>query len=84
MYDNTLHHGRERFLIVCKLLEQQKNWNIILYYFKINGKQTTNMPKKCEYIKFKHSGRKIKSSLINYADLESILVPEDNGKQNPN
>ena len=42
------------------------------------------MPKKCEYIKFKHSGRKIKSSLINYADLESILVPEDNGKQNPN
>ena len=25
MYDHTLHHGRERFLIVCKLLEQQKN-----------------------------------------------------------
>ena len=42
------------------------------------------MPKKCEYIKFNHSGRKIKSSLINYADLESILVPVDNGKQNPN
>ena len=83
MYDHTLHHGRERFLIVCKLLEQQKNWNIILYYFKINGKQTT-VSKKCEYIKFKHSGRKIKSLLINYADFESILVPEDNGKQNPN
>ena len=71
------------FFIVCKLLEQQKNWNIILYYFKINGKQTT-VSKKCEYIKFKHSGRKIKSLLINYADFESILVPEDNGKQNPN
>ena len=84
MYDHTLHHGREHFFIVCKLLEQQKNWNIILYYFKINGKQTTNMPKKYEYIKFKYSGRKIKSSLINYADFESILVPEDNEKQNPN
>ena len=42
------------------------------------------MPKKYEYIKFKYSGRKIKSSLINYADFESILVPEDNEKQNPN
>ena len=36
------------------------------------------MPKKGQYIKFKNSGRKIKSSFMIYAD----LVPEDNGKQN--
>ena len=28
--------------------------------------------------------RKIKSLFMNYADFESILVPEDNGSQNPN
>ena len=27
--------------------------------------------------------RKIKSIFIIYADFESMLVPEDNGKQNP-
>ena len=53
-------------------------------YFDINGKQTIKMPKKNEYIKFKNFGRKIKSPFRIYADFESILVPEDNGKQNPN
>ena len=42
------------------------------------------MPKKGEYIKLKNLGRKIKSPFMFYADFESILVPEDNGKQNPN
>ena len=28
--------------------------------------------------------RKVKSPFIIYVDFESILVPEDNGKQNPN
>ena len=41
------------------------------------------MSKKGEYVKFKNYERKIKSPFIIYADLESILVPEDNGKQNP-
>ena len=41
------------------------------------------MPKKCEHVKFKNYERKIKSAFIIYADFESILVPEDNGKQNP-
>ena len=41
------------------------------------------MPKKGEYIRFKNYERKIKSFMI-YADFESILVPEDNKKQNPN
>ena len=32
----------------------------------------------------KNFKRKIKSSFLIYADFESNLVPEDNGKQNPN
>ena len=39
--------------------------------FKINGKQRIIMPKKGECVMF-------------YADFKTILVPEDNGKQNPN
>ena len=45
--------------------------------------ETIIMPKKGEYIRFKNYKRKIKSSLTIYADFESILVPEDNEKQNP-
>ena len=52
--------------------------------FKINGKETINMPKKGEYVKFKNFERKMKSPLVIYADFESILAPEDNGKQNLN
>ena len=39
------------------------------------------MPKKSEYVKFKYFERKIKSPFTIYADIQSILVPEDNGKQ---
>ena len=42
------------------------------------------MPKKSEYVKLKNFGRKIKSAFTIYADFESILVPKDNGKLNPN
>ena len=42
------------------------------------------MPKKEEYFKFKKFERKIKSTFMVYADFESILVHEENGKQNPN
>ena len=52
--------------------------------FKINGKQTITMPKKGECVKFKNFRRKIKSPFMIYADFQSILVPEENGKQNPN
>ena len=41
------------------------------------------MPKKGEYLKFKNYDRKIKSPFIIYGDFKNILVPEDNGKQNP-
>ena len=36
------------------------------------------------YIIFKHFYRKTKSPFTIYADFESIVVPKDNGKQNPN
>ena len=42
------------------------------------------MPKEAEYVKFKNFKRKIKPSFLIHANFESILVPEDNGKQNPN
>ena len=42
------------------------------------------MPKKGDYVKFKSFERKIKSLFTVYVDFESILLPEDNGKQNPN
>ena len=41
------------------------------------------MPKKGEHVKFKNCERKIMSPFIIYADFESTLVPDDNGKQNP-
>ena len=41
------------------------------------------MHKKGEYVKFKNYERKIKSPFIIYADFGSILVPENNGNQNP-
>ena len=42
------------------------------------------MPNKDKYIKFKNFETKIKSPFMIQADFESILVPIDNGKQNPN
>ena len=41
------------------------------------------MPKKGEYVKFINFERKIKSLFMIYADFESILVLEVNGRQNP-
>ena len=49
--------------------------------FKINGKQRKKMPKKAEYVKPKNYEKK--SPFMIYADFESILVPENNGKRNP-
>ena len=40
------------------------------------------MSKKVEYVRFKSYERKIKSTLLIYVLFESILVPQDNGKQN--
>ena len=51
--------------------------------FKINGKQIIIMPKKGKYVGIENFQRKIKSPFMVYEDFESILVPEDGGKQNP-
>ena len=41
------------------------------------------MSKNSEYAKIRNYERKVKSPFIIYADFESILVPENNRKQNP-
>ena len=41
------------------------------------------MTKKGEYVKFKNYEIKIKLPFMIYADFGSVLVPENNGKQNP-
>ena len=38
---------------------------------------------KSEYVRFKNYQRNVKSPFMIYADFECILVPEGNGKQNP-
>ena len=83
-YDLTLHRDRKHFCRYClqafiteKILKRH-----IKDCFKINDKQKMIMPKTGEYVKLKNYERKIKSPFIIYADFESVLVPEDNGKQN--
>ena len=41
------------------------------------------MPEKDEYVRFKNYETDIKSPFSILANFESILVPEDNGMQNP-
>ena len=84
MYNHTLHRTKKHF---CRYCLQAFSTEEILKcyikdYFKINGKQNILMPKKADYVKYKNYERKIKSPFIIYADFESFLVPEDNGKQN--
>ena len=70
-------------VIVCSVLEQQKHLTChIKGCFKTNGKERVKLSKKGEYIRLKNYERKIKSLFMFYVDFESILVPEDNGKQN--
>ena len=82
MYDHTLYQGRKHFCRCC--LQAFSTEEIIKrhikYCFKINGKQIIKMSTRDEYVKFKNFERNIKSSFIIYADFESILVPETNGK----
>ena len=42
------------------------------------------MPLKGGYVKSKNFERKIKLPFMLFANFESILVPEDNKKENPN
>ena len=85
MYDHTLHCGRNHFCCFC--LQNFITEEIIKCHvndcFKINDKQTIKMPKKGEYVKFKNYERKVKLPLMIYADFDSILMLENNEKQNP-
>ena len=69
----------ENIFVICKLLEQQKNWNTIL---EIALKLLRCLRR--VYILNSKTIKKTKSPFMVHANFESILVPEDNGKQNPN
>ena len=62
-----------------KILKSQ-----VKHCLKINGRHKIKMPKKAEYVRFKKYDRKIKSPFMIYAELESTLVLEDNGRQDRN
>ena len=86
MYDHTLHRGEKKHF--CRYCLQAFSTEEILKRqikdcFKINGKKMIIMPKKGVYVEFRNYVRKTKSQFIIYANLESILVPEDNGNKKP-
>ena len=85
MYDHSLHRGRKHFCRYClyAFITEEVLKHHIKDFFQINGKQTIKMRKKCEYVKLKNFERKV-MPFMNYADFESILVPENNGNENPN
>ena len=71
-------------VIVYKLSVQKKYENVILKNaLKLPGKQRIKMPKKGEYVTFNNYERKTKSPFMIYLVFEGMLVPEVNGKQNP-
>ena len=85
LYNHTLHGGRQHFGRYClqAISTEETLKRHIKHCFKINGKKRIIMPRKGEYVKSKIYERKMKSLFMNYPDYECILVPEDNGKQNP-
>ena len=85
MHDHALHCGKKYFCRYClqALITEEIRKLGINDCFKINGKQRIITPKNGEYVKFKNYERKIKSPFIIYADFQSTLVQEENGKQNP-
>ena len=84
VYDHTLHRRRKHLCCYCLQAFSTKE-TLKLHIkdcFKIKGKQRVEMPKKGEYVTLKYYEWKIKSPFTIYTDFESILVPENNGKQN--
>ena len=86
MYFYTIHGGRKHFpFIVYKCLVQKKILKShVKDSFKINGNQMIKVPKKGESVKSKSYERKAKSLFMIHTDFESLLVPQENGTQNPN
>ena len=84
MYDYKLHRGRKHFCrYYLQAFSAEELKRHIKNCFKSNGKQGIVIPKQCKYVRFKNFERKIKSPFMINADFESMLVAEDNGKQNP-
>ena len=85
MYDLTLHRGRKHFCCYClqAFSTEERLKRYIRDCFKTNDRQRIVMLKKGKYVKFKNFEWKIKSRFIIYVDFESILVPGNNEKQNP-
>ena len=79
---HTLHCGRKHFCCYCldAFITEEILKHHIKDCFTINDNERIIMPKKGEYVKFKNFERKIISPFMIYADFESILIPEDNGK----
>ena len=85
MYDHTLHHGKKHF---CRHFFQAFSAEEILKlhtkdWFQTDGKERVIMSKTSKYVQFENYEKKMKSPFIIYADFEIILVPENNGNQNP-
>ena len=72
-------------ILCCYCLQAFSTEKILKNHIKncFNGKQRIITLKKGEDVKSKNYERKIKSPIIIYADFESVLVPENNEKQNP-
>ena len=86
MYDRTLHYRRTHFCCYC--LQAFSTEEILKFHanecFRINWKQMIKMPKKGEYVRLKSYKSRIKSPFIMiFVACESILMPEENAKQNP-
>ena len=84
MCDHTLHRERKDFCRYClqAFSTEEISKCHVKDCFKINGKQRIKRPKQGECFTLKNYERKIKSPIMIYADFESILVLEDNGKRN--
>ena len=83
LYDHTLLPGRKHFY--CYFLQAFSTTEIFKNHvncFEMNAKQMIKILKKGEFVRFKNCERKIKLFMI-YAGLQSIFVPENNGKKNP-
>ena len=56
---------------------------MLMIFFYIDGNQIIKMANKSETVVFKNYTRKIKLTSMIYSDFKSILVSENNEKQNP-
>ena len=83
VFDHTLHRGRKHFHCYClqAFSAEEALKCHVKDCFKINGKQRVRIPQRGEYVD-SNIMREIKSPFVFYANFESVLVPEDNGKQN--